>query len=637
MKKLNKIFVLFILVIIFHVKTFAQKDFNLADSLKKIEHSTNDEEKILINFHLEDHYIFSKSADSALIYLNNIIKIAKEKKIEKYLLPAYTWTSLNYIWNLGNYPLGLAYAFEALKSKQYNVKNGLKFSDSRQFDVDINMSYYTIAVAYANLGNKDKATEYINKIESRYTDTFFIKGQTGLSNMDDANNKKAIAQVYRDLRDFEKVKLYVRKIFELNKIVPYDNYIYVIRGDLMMHEKKYQEAINNYQIIVQNSPFDKDIMESAGHIAESYMALGIIDSAIKYSKKVIDMSNTYRYTIGILAANKLLFDIYKNIGKQDSAIKYITKYEELRDNEFDNIKVNEVQNQILSDQLKEEETKKVELSHQRTLNYSIGLFILFIIALYIGLTQAQKRKVKKAEEHRRVKELQAARELQISMLPKKVPQRDDLDIATIIRSSTEVGGDYYDFFEHNGSTLYIICGDATGHGVASGMMVSVTKAGLNGIEALPVNSILYKLNNIIKSIDLGTLRMSLNLVQIKPTEFEISSAAMPPVYHYVAATKKAEEILIQGIPLGGLKDEQFDSLTRSFNTGDIIVQLSDGLPEAPNASGDLYDYDRLRKLIEDNGDKTANDLIKVLMTSVDEWLNGQHNPDDITLVVTKKK
>ena len=222
------------------------------------------------------------------------------------------------------------------------------------------------------------------------------------------------------------------------------------------------------------------------------------------------------------------------------------------------------------------------------------------------------------------------------MLPKQLPQNADLDIAAFIRSSTEVGGDYYDFFEHKGKALYSICGDATGHGVASGMMVSVTKAGLNGIEALPANAILHKLNNIVKNIDLGTLRMSLNVVQIKSNEFELSSAAMPPVYHYVAATNNVEEILTVGLPLGGLREEHFDILKRSFNKGDIIVQLSDGLPEAPNLVGEMYDYERLRKLIEDNGKKSAQGLIDSLMVSVDAWLQGQHNPDDITLVVIKK-
>ena len=92
-----------------------------------------------------------------------------------------------------------------------------------------------------------------------------------------------------------------------------------------------------------------------------------------------------------------------------------------------------------------------------------------------------------------------------------------------------------------------------------------------------------------------------------------------------------------GLPLGGLKQEQFIQEDIQFEQGDVLVQLSDGLPEAPNLAGDMSDYDRLKQLIQDNGHNTAQGMIDALMASVDEWLQGQHNPDDITLVVTKKK
>ncbi len=304
---------------------------------------------------------------------------------------------------------------------------------------------------------------------------------------------------------------------------------------------------------------------------------------------------------------------------------------------YNSSKINEAQNIALGEETKAKELAEQKAEQQKQLIAIFVSLLIGTIVVYVNVKRRQKNKIKKIEEDRKNNELSAARDLQISMLPKKVPQRDDLDIASFIRSSTEVGGDYYDFFEHKGKALYSICGDATGHGVASGMMVSVTKAGLNGIDALPANTILHKLNNIVKNIDLGTLRMSLNIVQIKPTEFELSSAAMPPVYHYVAATNKVEEILMEGLPLGGLREEHFDILTRSFNTGDIIVQLSDGLPEAPNLVGEMYDYERLCQLIEINGGKSAQGMIDSLIASVDSWLQGKHNPDDITLVVIKKK
>ena len=77
--------------------------------------------------------------------------------------------------------------------------------------------------------------------------------------------------------------------------------------------------------------------------------------------------------------------------------------------------------------------------------------------------------------------------------------------------------------------------------------------------------------------------------------------------------------------------------TRNFEKDDVLIQLSDGLPEAPNTIGELYDYDRLKALIQASGHLTAQKIIDVLIESVDQWLAGNRNPDDITLVVIKRK
>jgi sigma-B regulation protein RsbU (phosphoserine phosphatase) len=258
------------------------------------------------------------------------------------------------------------------------------------------------------------------------------------------------------------------------------------------------------------------------------------------------------------------------------------------------------------------------------------------MGIYLNAKRQQKERIRKIEEDRKNKELQAARDLQQSMLPKENPKRPDLDIATFIRSSTEVGGDYYDFFPQKDGSLFSVCGDATGHGVTSGMMVSVTKAGLNGINPVKPNKILQRMNSVVKRIDLGTLRMSLNIAEITQNEVYLSSAAMPPIYLYKANSSAVEELMQSGLPLGGLKDETFNLITRTFEYGDVLIQLSDGLPEAPNAKGELYDYDQLKSLIQVSGHLSAQKIIDVLIESVDQWLEGMRNPDDITLVVIKK-
>ena len=90
-----------------------------------------------------------------------------------------------------------------------------------------------------------------------------------------------------------------------------------------------------------------------------------------------------------------------------------------------------------------------------------------------------------AESERKTKELEEARNLQLSMLPKVLPQLPQLDIAVYMKTATEVGGDYYDFNIGLDGTLTCVLGDATGHGMKAGTMVTAVKGLFNSYGANP--------------------------------------------------------------------------------------------------------------------------------------------------------
>ena len=240
------------------------------------------------------------------------------------------------------------------------------------------------------------------------------------------------------------------------------------------------------------------------------------------------------------------------------------------------------------------------------------------------------------EESRKSEELEEARDLQLKLLAKDVPEIKNVEVETYIRTATEVGGDYYDFFELDDGTLIAACGDATGHGATSGMMVSITKAGLKGIQKRSPNEMLTDLNNIVKSVEIGRIRMSLNLLEFKNGHVNISSAAMPPVYHFSKKKNSVNEIELVGTPLGSFYDEEFDKYQVDFEDGDALVLMSDGLPEAPNHTGEMLDYPAVKQCIKDNGSKSASGIKDSLIELSDNWLDGIQNPDDITLVIFKK-
>jgi|GEM_PF-1947958 len=267
---------------------------------------------------------------------------------------------------------------------------------------------------------------------------------------------------------------------------------------------------------------------------------------------------------------------------------------------------------------------------------SYALIIGIFIFVYNRIRVKQERK--KAEDSRKQEELAAARDFQLRMLPENMPKKAGLDVAAKQITSAEVGGDYYDFFESeiDNSHLRVVCGDATGHGTASGMMVSVTKAALQALEGGSPEIVMAELNRVVKSMNLGTLRMSLSVLNFEGEKVKLASGAMPPAYVYRNATQEVEEFLTGDLPLGALRRQKYDLLEFSMNSGDIIVLISDGLPEMPNPKGELLEYDRVKECIKKNASKNAQEILQALFKLGLDWQAKAVPPDDdVTAVVVK--
>ena len=268
-------------------------------------------------------------------------------------------------------------------------------------------------------------------------------------------------------------------------------------------------------------------------------------------------------------------------------------------------------------------------------------YFIYVLLLVFGSRSFVKYREKKTKERlegeRKSKELNEAKNLQNSLLPKVNPSIPGYEISTYLKPATEVGGDYYDFFYKEDNYFYAICGDATGHGVVSGIMVSVTKAGLYGIPMGEPSSILGKLNRIVKRVNFGRLRMSLSVAKIEEDSIELSSAAMPPTYFYSSQTETIEEVLVPNLPLGGIETERFDGVKKEFAPGDFMVMISDGLPELPNPTNELLDYPKILDCLNKNREKNAIEIKDALVDLSYQWAKGEMNPDDITIVVIKKE
>ncbi len=622
---MKKIIILFLFILplnYLNAQFYKDLKFNLSDSLKLVESSNSYQKKVDILMNIGIRYEWSKG-DSAIIFFNKAAQIAKQNKDNILEFIAMSHISMTYNQTIGNYPLGLHYATESgkLANKTSNMPDSIK----------INWYNYNLTFSYGYLHNKELALK--NLVErwpiSKRVKPGFVDGNIG--------------KAFYILEEYDSATKYNRSTIAYFNQRPYEKRwsgAYIVGGDIFRALKQYDSAIIYYKLSIPLtfiSSLYKDYLEAASGLTSAYAEIQEYDSAIYYGTQVVKYSEKFTFTEGLLNAYKVLYQMYKKQNRLDSSFKYLEKSQQLSEQLYNSSKINEAQNIALGEETKAKELAEQEVIQRRKLIITSICLLLFAIGIYLNGKRKQKERLRKIEEDRKNNELKAARDLQQSMLPKENPKRADLDIATFIRSSTEVGGDYYDFFPQADGSLFSVCGDATGHGVTSGMMVSVTKAGLNGISPVKPNKILQRLNGVVKRIDLGTLRMSLNIAEITQDEIYLSSAAMPPMYLYKAATNTIEEFMNNGLPLGGLRDEEFALEARNFESGDVLIQLSDGLPEAPNSKGEMYDYDKLKALIQTSCHLTSKEIVNTLIQSVDQWLEGKRNPDDITLVVTKKK
>ena len=241
-----------------------------------------------------------------------------------------------------------------------------------------------------------------------------------------------------------------------------------------------------------------------------------------------------------------------------------------------------------------------------------------------------------AEHARKSAEIAAARELQLSMRPASLPQVPGLETAATMTTATEIGGDYYDFKIDEAGGLIVALGDATGHGVAAGTMVTAIKAlfSVLGVgESLP--RALAECSRVLRGMNARQLHMCLLLARITPRGVTVCSAAMPPALLYRAATAEVEELGAGGLPLGTRLDAAWEERHAELAPGDTLVFATDGLTELLDPTGMALGFDGAATALRKAGGAGAPEVIRSLMEHATAWRADHEPTDDLTLVAVR--
>lgn len=280
---------------------------------------------------------------------------------------------------------------------------------------------------------------------------------------------------------------------------------------------------------------------------------------------------------------------------------------------------------------------------------AVSVISAICLALSVGFTQLERRRFlsgwrreygRQRERLRMREEIEYARKIQLSMLPQGAPNVDWLDLAAASLPATEVGGDYYEYFQLSGSKLVLVIGDVAGHGLASGLLLSGVRSCLYLLEeylAAPVE-ILERLNHMVRRTTDKRTYMTLLCAVLDREEdtLTVVSAGHPPVLHYDIRAGSFDEVGRGAPPLGTFLDARYEPERRSVAKGDLLIFYTDGLVEARNARDHDYGDERLKRAVaRAAASRTAREIRDAILGDLSNFKGDQEQADDMTLVVMR--
>ncbi len=208
-----------------------------------------------------------------------------------------------------------------------------------------------------------------------------------------------------------------------------------------------------------------------------------------------------------------------------------------------------------------------------------------------------------------------AETLQQSLLPDELPEIPGWEVASLYRPAEteqriDVGGDFYEFFEHNG-TWFAIVGDVTGKGVTAASMTALMRHGArvaSRLEPQP-SAILSRLDEALKLSSRQSLCTALCL-SLHDDHVTISSAGHPPAL-LVRSDGTVRQVPAPGPLLGAFDDAEWHEETVAVEPGEVLMLYTDGVVETPGELERFGDH-RLQALLADHAGQSPSELLAAL-------------------------
>jgi serine phosphatase RsbU (regulator of sigma subunit) len=275
-------------------------------------------------------------------------------------------------------------------------------------------------------------------------------------------------------------------------------------------------------------------------------------------------------------------------------------------------------------------------SHGRNLE-PVGFLVLVCCLGYLAASRTY------ANEQRLLsiqKELEIARQIQSSILPREVPRVAGLDIAAQYVPMAAVAGDFYDFLVVDEKRVGILVADVTGHGVPAALIASMLKTALaaQSASASEPAQVLAGLNHsLCGKFEEHFVTAGYLFLDAEWQILRYAGAGHPPLVMGTLDGKQIafREIDSNGLLLGLSEDATYSSLELPFRPGDRCILYTDGVVEAKNGAQEEFGSPRFLGFLEGQAHLTAGPLISASLAELTRWSGKGESAareDDITLI-----
>ena len=235
------------------------------------------------------------------------------------------------------------------------------------------------------------------------------------------------------------------------------------------------------------------------------------------------------------------------------------------------------------------------------------------------------------------KELEYAKQIQLSALPTNFPKDEEYNIYAQMIAAKEVGGDFYDFYKLSDTTVAFLAADVSGKGIPAAMFMMTAKTIIKDLaeSGMAVNDIFTKANEkLCENNESGMFVTAwMGIIDLTTGNVQFANAGHnPPLLK--RADGSFEYLKTRaGFVLAGMEGIRYRVNEITLNAGDRLFLYTDGVPEATNAENKLYGEDRLLTFMNQNASVKAEELLPLLKNNIDEFVGEAPQFDDITMLM----